>query len=276
MLFNHNTLSVDLDPTTKSIEVRMKRDYLGLETLFELEGIFSWLTSHLEVRSVLLTSEGTHFCKGMDTSEWEALDEERITKNLARLSRLVTGMLHLPQTVVVDLKTGASNHGIELALGADIRIGHSNCRFDFDYLAHGLVPCSGGIGLLSALVGPAHARNWLMSGRPVDMAQLLQSGLALQDYDHDDEGTQTFMQMISRQSPVARIQAKRGLLETVAPAINRAQEFEFPIAKAAMQTGDWKKASRALKEGGETQFTCARDFSLELKRQQQQQPSVEN
>ena len=85
-LFNYNTLSVSLDKTTRSMTVELNRpelqNSLNTEMIFELETLFTWLSTHIEVKSIYLTGKGDYFCKGLDDKELSTWTEEKRQKNL--------------------------------------------------------------------------------------------------------------------------------------------------------------------------------------------------
>ncbi|CAN0018706.1 unnamed protein product [Chrysoparadoxa australica] len=267
MNFNYNTLNVTLQKETRSVEIELNRPEKGnainVEMLFELESLFSWLTGHLEVNAVLLKGSGEKFCTGFDSDELKIMSEEKLKKYMVRFQKVVSGMLYLPQTVVCDLGGGAEGMGIELALGADIRVGSNSGQTNFNNLDKGWVPCCGGIGLLSIWVGNANARAWTLSSQSVNHNDLVNKGLFLSTYEGTGNNTtEAILKNISAQAPIARIQAKRSLLESILPEVQRTFEFESIFSFASIKTGDWNKDEEA-------NFTQARDLARELKKSKQ-------
>lgn len=269
MDFNYNTLKVTLQKETRSIEVAINRpqanNALNVETLFELEGLFGWLTSHLEVNAVVLTGTGDTFCSGFDQDELAIMSEEKLQKYMVRFQKIILGMLSLPQTIICDMKDGASGMGMELALGADIRVARSTAKIEFNSLSKGWVPCGGGISLLNQIVGQSTARYWTMAGAKVSGTQLEERGFLGTTYSEGENITQNLLKNIAAQAPVARIQAKRSFLESIMPEVSRGLEFEAIFSFAAMKTDDWRKDTQL------ESFTSARDMARELKQRQNNQ-----
>lgn len=270
MNFNYNTLEVTLQKETRSIKVALNRpetnNALNVEMIFELESLFGWLTSHLEVNAVVLTGIGDTFCSGFDQEELKIMSDEKLQKYIVRFQKIITGMMSLPQTIICDLKDGAKGMGIELALGADVRIARSTAVVTFDSLKSGWVPCCGGVSLLGQIVGPSIARHWTLTSAKVGSQALNAKGFVGETYSTSEDALAPLLRNIAAQAPVARIQAKRSFLEAIMPEAARGFEFETMFAFAAMQTEDWKKDLGL----GET-FTAARDLARELKKDPQPQ-----
>lgn len=270
MKFNYNTLNVDLNSDTRSISIELNRpekeNAINVEMLFELESLFSWLTGHLEINAVLLKGKGDIFCSGFDQDELKIMSEEKLKKYIVRFQKIVSGMLYLPQTVICDLGEGAKGMGLELSLGADMRIGSKTGTVSFNNLDLAWVPCCGGIGLLSTWVGNANARAWTLSSRRVGNTELSDKGLLLETYSSQEKSdtSQNILKRIAVQAPIARIQTKRSFLEGILPDLQRTFEYESIFSFASMKTGDWNKEE-------ETPFTQARDLAKELKKSRQKE-----
>ncbi|MCF8058518.1 MAG: enoyl-CoA hydratase/isomerase family protein [Bacteriovoracaceae bacterium] len=273
MNFNYNTLQVTLNKESRSISIALNRpeeqNAINVEMLFELESLFGWLTSHLEVNAVVLTGNGDIFCNGFDQNELRIMSEEKFQKYIVRFQKIVTGMLSLPQTIICDLKDGARGMGIELALGADIRIARSTSSVNFNTLKTGWVPCCGGISLLSQWVGHSAARYWTMTSARVGSQEMINKGLIGKTYSTSEDALSPLLKEIAAQAPVPRIQAKRSFLEGMMAELKRGLEYETVFAFAAMKTEDWKK-DPTNEEG----FKSARDLAKELKKSLQPEPSL--
>lgn len=265
MKFNYNTISVTLNPKSRSIEVLLNRPEnnhaINVEMLFELESLFAWLTSHLEVNAITLSStpnDQNIFSCGFDKKELSIMSRDKVQKYMVRFQKIITGMLHLPQTIICDLKDGAEGMAIELALGADIRIASKSSKLHFNSLENGWVSCAGGIGILSHLVGHSFARQWTLSSKTVGQQEMTSSGLILETYGEGESLITEILNKILKQSPVARIQTKGSFLEEVRPTIEQTWNFESAFSFAALKTNDWKKET-------ENEFTAARDFGSHIK-----------
>ena len=136
------------------------------------------------LRLVVLTANGNVFSID-DESETagrpiEGSDPTR--KPGAPAPALLAG-LAIP--VLVALNGDATGSGLELALAGDLRICVHSARFGFTGLARGALPQDGGTQRLPRLVGPAWARDMLLTGRMVDAREALAIGLVNRVVEQD-------------------------------------------------------------------------------------------
>lgn len=242
-LFNYSTLSIKLikQSRTLNISFRKNKNYINLETLFELESILAWASNRLEVNSIILTSDNDFFNEGIDKNKLANYDSKKMVKITEKLQKIVYAMYHLPQTIIVDLKMGSFDLGSELCLGADIRIAHQGTTIAFNHNRVGLTPSSGGIGFLNTIVGSSFARSWILLGSQIKHSQLLHSGFLSESYsDSSEDLINDMISSIANSAPVQRMQSKLGLLECVRTNFEEVIKFERSISLAALQSEDWK------------------------------------
>lgn len=91
--------------------------------------------------------------------------------------RVAGAVAALPMPVLVALNGDALDHGLELALAGDLRIASESARFGLTQVSGGAMPWDGGTQRLPRLVGPAWARDLVLTGRTIDAAQALAIGL---------------------------------------------------------------------------------------------------
>lgn len=244
--FNYSTLEVVLLKETRTLAIYLNRpqesNAFNFEMLFELESILSWCTGRVEIQSILIASRQENFSQGFDIDILPQMDLSQIEKVTGKLQKITQAMVNLPQTIVVDLGNSCKNIASELATAADLRIANYQTHISFEHTSIGLVPCSGGVALLSSIIGNGHARNWILSGSELDPSSLTASGFVYKLYDATTRSkvTQTILEKISNQSQIPRIQTKFGLFQAIAATTYESFEFEKKIAKASLIASDWK------------------------------------
>lgn len=235
-IFSYNTFASTLLMDSKSLEIKFRKKFITLETLFELESVLAWCGSHPEVVSIYFTAYGDQFIQGVDEEELATLSPDKLKKIYYKLSTISQSFFCLPQTIVMDLKGGTSGIGLELALSADIRLASENAQFSFNHLAQGLTPTCGTFSFLSAYLNQNVLRSLLLSGKTFNVQTLNLLG----GYTDTETTPAELLKNIFNQAPVARMQAKRGLLgENMTTEVNQKINVEREIFNATISTGDF-------------------------------------
>ncbi len=267
-LFNYTTLSTRLEKTTRTLFVTLNRpdwnNAFRLEMLFELESLFAWCTTRVEINSIFINSSTSHFSTGLEYDTLSGTSASQLDKANLKLQKIIFAMMQLPQTIVMDLGDGSETLASEFALGADIRIASKNTKISFNHCHFGLVPAAGGMSMLSALVSPAFARSWVLSGAPIKENVLTESGFLTSTYEADsrNETITELLSNISKVAPVQRIQAKLGLFETLRPQLETGIVMDRKVAKASMVSEDWRTKKPEQKDFS---FMPAKSMSYAVK-----------
>lgn len=131
------------------------------------------------IRVVVVTGNGLSFSVGRssfpeDSRGIEAVDVE----SWLAWMRVAESLAGLPMPVIAGLNGDALDHGLELALAADLRICSDTARLGFpDRTPASGFPFDGGTQRLPRVVGPAMALDMLLTGRTVSASEALQMGL---------------------------------------------------------------------------------------------------
>jgi enoyl-CoA hydratase/carnithine racemase len=147
------------------------------------------LKSEPGVRAVVLSGEGPDFCAGLDFGSFQAMREgERPSLQVdlppgrgpARAvgQRAAYVWTELPVPVIAAVTGNALGGGLQIALGADIRIVAPDARMSVLEIRWGLVPDMTGTQLLPELVGRDVAKELTFSGRVVRGEEAVALGLA--------------------------------------------------------------------------------------------------
>ena len=120
------------------------------------------------IRVVILTGNGPAFSVGRETpASAPEIDRLRVSQAIAEL----------PVPVLAALNGDASDHGLELALAADLRLAAPDANFWFSPLASPGLAFDGGTQRLPRLVGPSWAKDMLLTSRNVAASEALGIGL---------------------------------------------------------------------------------------------------
>jgi enoyl-CoA hydratase/carnithine racemase len=133
------------------------------------------------VRAVVLSGNGRGFCAGLDFGSFEKMTEGPRTGPVevpapAQQASLVWAELAVP--VIAALHGVAFGGGLQIALGADIRLVAPDARLSVLEIRWGLIPDMTGTQVLPELVGRDVAKELTFTGREVDGAEAVRIGLA--------------------------------------------------------------------------------------------------
>jgi len=152
----------------------------------------------------------------VDPEEW-LMGRTHHDANLVQEVALVWRRVPVP--VIAALRGAVFGGGLQLALGADIRIAAPDAKLAVMEMKWGLVPDMGGMALLPALVRSDVLRHLTYTARPVPADQAERWGLVTSLSDDPLSAAQALAEDIAGKSPSAIRGAKR-LIE-VAEAATR-------------------------------------------------------
>jgi len=120
----------------------------------------------LAVRAVVIVGDGGRaFSTGMDLKERATFDDDALRAQRRDIVRLVTRVHELPVPVVAAVEGFALAGGFELALAGDLVVASRDAVFGLPEVGVGVFPGGGGTQTLTWAVGPARARDIVLTGR---------------------------------------------------------------------------------------------------------------
>jgi 2-(1,2-epoxy-1,2-dihydrophenyl)acetyl-CoA isomerase len=146
-----------------------------------------------QVRAILLSGAGDHFCGGFDIVSRNAAAHDRrprvgsIQRRLpSQAHRLITLMVSVQVPIVCAVQGWAAGIGVQLAAAADFTVAATDACFWEPFIDRGFTPDSGATWLLPRLVGPVRARELLLLGRRLSGDEAVNWGLIHKAVPSDD------------------------------------------------------------------------------------------
>jgi enoyl-CoA hydratase/carnithine racemase len=125
--------------------------------------------------AVVVTGGDKIFAAGADISEFGGPEEAaHIAGHFRRAFDAVAG---IPRMTIAAVAGYALGGGCELALACDMRVAADSATFGQPEVQLGIIPGAGGTQRLTRLVGPARAKDIILSGRRVPAGEALNIGL---------------------------------------------------------------------------------------------------
>jgi enoyl-CoA hydratase/carnithine racemase len=165
-----------------------------------------------EVRAVVLHGAGPSFCSGLDISAMGSLDNllerpEGERGNLAQ--RTCTGWIDVPAPVIAAVHGNCFGGGLQIALGADIRIAAPDARLSVMESKWGLVPDMGITSTLPRLVRIDIAKELTYTGRVISGTEAAALGLVTSVSEDPLARAMELAREITGRSPDAMRAAKK-------------------------------------------------------------------
>lgn len=181
------------------------------------------LVTNREIRAVVLSGNGNSFCAGLDFSSFQSManggaagagasagggaQENAGAMQPGSITHLAQQICwvwqEVPVPVVAALQGHALGGGMQLALGADIRVAHPETQFAMREVHWGLIPDMTGTLMLSRLVRDDVAKDLVFSARIISGVEAHALGVVTR---LSDEPLATSMQIareIAERSPDA-------------------------------------------------------------------------
>ncbi|WOB08300.1 crotonase/enoyl-CoA hydratase family protein [Piscinibacter gummiphilus] len=180
------------------------------------------------VRVVVVHGEGKAFCAGLDMGRFAQMGQGQTSgtmgtdlltrsRGLANDAQYVAwGWRQLPVPVIAAVHGVAFGGGLQIALGADIRVVHPEAKLAVMEVKWGLVPDMAGIVLMTELMRADVVRELTYTGRIVSGVEAQQIGLATRVSDDPLADARALAAQIAAQSPDS-VRASKRLLNGASP-----------------------------------------------------------
>ena len=124
------------------------------------------------VRGVIFAGSGERaFCSGMDLKERAGFGDDDLRAQRALIVGLIRRVHELPVPVIAAVEGIALGGGFELALACDLIVAGQGASFGLPEVKVGIFPGGGSTQTLTWLVGPARARDVILTGRRLSAAE---------------------------------------------------------------------------------------------------------
>ncbi len=208
------------------------------------------LCESAEVRALVLSAEGKHFCAGADLKERQSMPVEEVEPTVNATRDMASSVANIPVPVIAAVHGTAVGGGMELALAADIRILAQSARMGLRETALAIIPGAGGTQRLPRLIGPSRAMLWIATGRIFSADECLRDGVANQVVPDEDllETAMALAKEIAQNGPVAVRAAKEAIWGGLDRPLADGLELEKASYRKTIPTQDRLEALKAFQE----------------------------
>ena len=246
--FRSLTLEITLPVATVTLARPDIRNRIDTVMAVELREACGEVAAEDRVHLVVITGAGDAFSVGRETPPAELAVAARL-EWIARM-QAASAVAALPMPVIASVNGNAFDHGLELALAADLRIAADQAVFAFTDISRGTLPWDGATQRLPRLVGPAWARDMLLTSRFLDASEALDIGLVNRVVEAPrllDE-TRALADAILAGGPIAARYAKEALAHGSDLTLEQGLRLEADLNVVLQSTADRAEGIRSFLE----------------------------
>ena len=224
------------------------------------------LATDKSLRAVVLSGEGKAFSAGLDFMSFQAMTDSNRGDMNRRISELdedspanfaqqVSYVWHvLPVPVIAAVHGVAFGGGLQVALGADIRIVAPDVRLSIMEIKWGLVPDMSGTQLLRHLVRLDVVKEMTFTGRIVSAKEAVEIGLATRVCENPLQEAMKLAREIASKSPDAIRAGKKLLNASRLVTVAEGLKLEAELQKSIIGQPNQVEAVRANQEKRDPKF----------------------
>ncbi|MGK2911450.1 MAG: enoyl-CoA hydratase/isomerase family protein [Sphingobium sp.] len=206
-----------------------------------------------EVRCVVLTGAGDHFCVGADVSKMDSGSAAprttvQIRENTKEVHQLIQAILTAPKPYIAAVAGDAFGGGMGIAVGCDFVVAGPKARFGTAFAKIGLLPEFGMFHLLPQRVGMAQAKKMMMLADPILAEDAMALGLADELVPEGAlHGALRLAEQLASRAPLSVGYIKLAYADGV-PSVARSLRMELDLGSGLSDTEDFREGIAALRE----------------------------
>lgn len=217
----------------------------------DLTALFAGLRRETIARAVLLTGRGKAFSAGGDFRWFPALREPGRMEELRRdAKQLIWDLLDVEIPIVAAVNGHAMGLGASIALLCDVILMADTATIGDPHVRVGLVAGDGGVAIWPLAVGPARAKEYLLTGDPVAAVEAERIGLVNRVVPAAslDAEAMALAARLAAGAPLAVRYTKLAVNKLVKDALNVAFDTSTALELVTFQSDDHTEALAAIRE----------------------------
>ncbi len=252
----YNTLKLEIESAIARLTLNRpeRANAMTMEMGRELALVMEQVRAAPQVRVLVVSGAGKHFCAGADMAEFERLHaspRQEVEDAVRAFLEAIGEMYRLPIPVIARINGDAFGGGVGLALACDLRVMAANARMGFAFSRVGLTGADAGVTyFLPRIVGPARAMEILLMGMVFDGETAAREGLVTRvaAAEELDNATDELAAKLAAGPPIGIRFTKEGVLESLARSLAAEFDFEARAQTTCMMSADHKEGVRAFME----------------------------
>ncbi|HXC51288.1 MAG TPA: enoyl-CoA hydratase-related protein [Candidatus Limnocylindrales bacterium] len=217
----------------------------------DLTRLFRELRQETIARAVLLTGRGKAFSAGGDFAWFPQLQEPGRMDALRRdAKQLIWDLLDVEIPIVAAVNGHAMGLGASIALLCDVIFMADTATIGDPHVRVGIVAGDGGTAIWPLAVGPALAKQYLLTGDPVSAEDAQRMGLVNRVLPAAEllDGAMAFARRLAAGAPLAVRYTKIAVNKLIKDALNISFDTSTALEIVTFQSEDHAEALAALRE----------------------------
>ena len=237
----------------------------------ELPEILEEVNRNSEIRVLIISSTGKHFCAGMDLSAFDngvanipkekRPDNARIGEALYRsakeLQEYISKLEKIRVPVIAAIHGGCIGGAVDLVTACDIRLATTDAFFCIQEINIGMAADVGTLQRLPRIIPDSKMRELAYTGRRMLADEAKESGLVSDVYNSQEEMVNAAKEManeIAKKSPIAIYGLKALMNYSRDHTISDSLEFNALWSGAMLSQKDMEEAIKAFVEKRDATF----------------------
>jgi len=224
----------------------------------QLFDILRQLRGRPEVRAVIWRGEGASFSSGRDVGSIGTLQVDLTHHELMRRGqRGIQQLWELDPPVIVACKGWVMGGSFQRALLCDVRIAAEGTRFRLPELSYGVIPDTGGVGVLYEMSGHGLVSDMVLTGRVLEAAEALSHGIVSRVVPEDqlDATARSMAEQIAAAPAVTVKMAREVLRHLALPQIRSSMADEMIYQTFVNRSDDFAELKAARAEDRPPRYT---------------------
>lgn len=223
----------------------------------DLAALFRALRRETAARCVLLTGAGRAFSAGGDFAWFPKLQDPDTLETVRRDGKqMIWDLLDVEVPIVVAVNGPAVGLGASIALLCDVIFAADTASFADPHVRVGIVAGDGGVAIWPLALGPARAKQYLLTGDALTATEAERIGLInfVVPAAELAERSLAFAQRLAAGAPLALRYTKLAVNKLVKDALNVAFDASTALEVVTFRSADHQEALAALRDKRTPQF----------------------
>ena len=237
----------------------------------ELGEVLEEINNNSEVRVVIMSSTGKHFCAGMDLSAFsngvdnipdgEKPDHARIGEAVYRVAKELQGYISslekIRVPVIAAIQGGCIGGAVDLVTACDIRLASKDAFFCIQEINIGMAADVGTLQRLPKIIPDSKMREMAYTGRRMYADEAKETGLVSDTYESQEEmlaAANELAKVIASKSPVAIYGLKAVMNYSRDHSVSEGLEYNALWSGAMLSQKDMTEAITANMEKRDATF----------------------